>query len=69
MLKDLRIIKNRNLKDIVLVDNSSISFLSQIDNGIPILSFYDKKDDKEFLELTQYLLNIKDKHDLREHNK
>ncbi len=69
MLKDLRIIKNRNLKDVVLVDNSAISFLTQIDNGIPILSYYDKKDDNEFLELTQYLLSIKDKHDLRETNK
>ena len=48
MIKDLRIIKNRNLKDVVLVDNSGISFLMQPDNGIPILSFYGKKGDDEF---------------------
>jgi CTD small phosphatase-like protein 2 len=36
-IKDLRIIKNRNLKDIVMVDNLVHSFGLQIDNGIPIL--------------------------------
>ncbi len=48
LLKDLRVIKNRNLKDIVLVDNSGFSFVTQPDNGVPMLSYYGKKDDDEF---------------------
>lgn len=35
-VKDLRIIQDRDLKNIVLVDNSIISFAYQIDNGVPI---------------------------------
>ena len=69
MVKDLRIIRNRNLKDMVLVDNSAISFLSQLSNGIPIIPYSDSKDDDELLDLTRYLLSIKDNYDLRIHNK
>jgi len=36
-IKDLRIIKNRPLKDIIMVDNLVHSVGLQIDNGIPIL--------------------------------
>ena len=45
-IKDLRIIKNRSLSDIVIVDNLVHSFGLQIDNGIPILDFTNNKDDK-----------------------
>lgn len=44
-IKDLRIIAERDQKDIVLVDNLSHSFGFQIDNGIPILEWHDNKDD------------------------
>lgn len=36
-IKDLRIIQNRDLKDIIMVDNLVHSFGLQITNGIPIL--------------------------------
>ncbi len=39
-VKDLRIIEDRDLEDIVIVDNSVISFSFQIDNGVPICAFY-----------------------------
>jgi CTD small phosphatase-like protein 2 len=39
-VKDLRIISDRDLEDIVIVDNSVISFAFQLDNGIPICAFY-----------------------------
>jgi CTD small phosphatase-like protein 2 len=45
-IKDLRIIKNRNIKDIILVDNLVHSFGLQLDNGIPILDFTNDKNDK-----------------------
>ena len=50
-IKDLRIIKNRKLKDIVLVDNLIHSFGLQIENGIPILDFIDNKNDMELYGL------------------
>jgi CTD small phosphatase-like protein 2 len=36
-IKDLRIIQNRELKDIIMVDNLAHSFGLQVTNGIPIL--------------------------------
>ena len=38
-VKDLRIIEDRNIKDVILVDNSIISFAFNIDNGVPISAF------------------------------
>ena len=54
-IKDLRIIKNRSLKDLVIVDNAVYSFGFQLDNGVPILPFYDDKLDEEMLHLIYYL--------------
>jgi CTD small phosphatase-like protein 2 len=50
-IKDLRIVKNRPLSDIVIVDNLVHSFGLQLDNGIPILDFTDNKNDRELLGL------------------
>ena len=36
-IKDLRIISNKELKDIVIIDNLAHSFGLQLENGIPIL--------------------------------
>lgn len=47
--KDLRVI-NRDLSQVVLVDNSAVSFLCQPENGIPILPFTGGED-RELLEL------------------
>ena len=38
-IKDLRIIKNRSLKDIIIVDNLVHSFGLQLDNGVPVLEY------------------------------
>lgn len=40
-VKDLRIFKDFELTDIVLVDNAVYSFGAQLDNGIPIIPFRD----------------------------
>ena len=37
-IKDLRILHNRRLEDILIVDNAAYSFAYQVDNGIPIIS-------------------------------
>jgi len=43
-IKDLRVI-DRDLADMVLVDNASYSYAYQLANGIPIVPFYDSKQD------------------------
>jgi CTD small phosphatase-like protein 2 len=55
-IKDLRIIKNRDLKNVILVDNLVHSFGFQIDNGIPILDFTNNKDDRELIGLEAMLI-------------
>lgn len=38
-------------KDMLLVDNAAYSFCHQLDNGVPIIPFYDNKADQELLYL------------------
>lgn len=57
-IKDLRVIGNRNIEDIILVDNAAYSFALQINNGIPILPFYDDKSDRELVHLTRFLIKL-----------
>ena len=68
-IKDLRVIKNRDLKNIFLCDNLSHSFGFQIDNGIPILEFHNDKKDRELKYLIDYLLEALYVDDIREFNK
>ena len=67
-VKDLRVLANRSLKDVVLIDNAAYSFGYQIDNGIPIISWHDDPEDKELLYLTQYLKGLLNADDVREVN-
>lgn len=65
-IKDLRIISNRELKDIVMVDNLVHSFGLQIRNGVPILEFLDNADDCEFIGLQKLLIEASSKEDVRD---
>jgi CTD small phosphatase-like protein 2 len=65
-IKDLRIIANRELKDIVVVDNLVHSFGLQIRNGVPILEFLDRADDSEFVGLQKLLIEASTKEDVRD---
>jgi CTD small phosphatase-like protein 2 len=49
-VKDLRII-NRDQSKIFLIDNAAYSYTSQIDNGIPIIPYYEGKNDFELKAL------------------
>ena len=51
-IKDLRIFKGRNLKDIILIDNACYSYGYQIENGVPIIPYYDNKEDNELIKLS-----------------
>jgi CTD small phosphatase-like protein 2 len=68
-VKDLRVIGNRNLQDLILVDNAAYSFGMQLENGIPIIPFYDNKADQELRNLIPYLKFLSSVKDLREVNK
>lgn len=65
-IKDLRIIKNRALLDIVIVDNLVHSFGLQIDNGIPILDFTNNKEDRELLGVERILMELRSAEDVRD---
>ena len=57
-VKDLRIIKGIDIKDIILLDNSIYSFAAQINNGILVNSFFNDKNDIELYNVLGYLLNF-----------
>ena len=57
-VKDLRIIKGIDIKDIILLDNSIYSFSAQINNGILLNSFFNDKNDIELYNVLGYLLNF-----------
>ena len=68
-IKDLSLFKNINLKNIIVVDNSVMSFYFNLNNGIPILPYYNSFKDNELICLSYYLFSIYDYHDLRNANK
>ena len=64
-IKDLRIIKNRNIESMILIDHSVHSFGSLISNCIPLLSWTDNSEDKELYYLTKYLKKMSEISDVR----
>ena len=57
-VKDLRIIRGVDIKDIILLDNSIYSFSAQICNGILVNSFFNDKNDIELYNVLNYLLSF-----------
>ena len=53
----------------LIVDNAAYSFGFQLDNGLPIIPFYDNKSDIELKHLMNFLKSISNTKDLREINK
>ena len=69
-VKDLDTLsENYNLKDVVLIDNSVLSFAYHLNNGIPIVSYIEQKEDSQLLMLAYYLLSIANFDDLTKENK
>ena len=55
-IKDLDVILDREKKNVVIVDNSILSFSFDLENGVPINSFYgNEKDDRDLLYLVSFL--------------
>lgn len=53
----------------VIVDNSSISYAVQPENGIPIIPFYDNNKDRELVTLLSYLRELLQQQDVRAMNR
>jgi len=69
-VKDLDIFNEYyDLKDIVIIDNSVLSFAYHLQNGIPIVPYYDEDKDGSLYVVGLYLLHIFNEEDLREANK
>ena len=69
-VKDLDTLnKYYNIKDVVLIDNSVLSFAYHLNNGIPIVPFIEQKDDTQLLMLAYYLVSIASFDDLTQENK
>ena len=56
-IKDLSIFVNRKPENLILVDNSFYSFSNQPRNGVLINSFYNDKQDRELINLLNYMQN------------
>jgi Dullard-like phosphatase family protein len=68
-IKDLRVFKNISPTNIVIVDNSVMSFAFNLNNIIPILPFVDNKGDIELKNLVIYLKYLYKCENIMEENK
>ena len=69
-VKDLDILNEYyDLKDIVIIDNSVLSFAYHLHNGIPIVPYYDEDKDGSLYVVGLYLMHIFNENDLREANR
>lgn len=65
-IKDLDIILDRDRSDMIIVDNSIVSFAFDLDNGVPINSYMGtEEDDKELLFLFSFLEECASAKDVR----
>ena len=67
-IKDLKRL-NRNLKDLVIVDNSPLAYSFDIDNGLPIKTWYEDKNDIELYKINDILEFLSTTDDVRNYIK
>ena len=58
-IKDLKIF-DRKINNMIIIDNNPLSYDNNIENGIPILSWYDNINDNELLKLLPLLKYMSD---------
>ncbi len=64
-VKDMSVL-GRDQKDTILIDNSPTSYMLQPECGLPILSWYDDKNDSVLLDYIPLLVEMAKLHDVRE---
>lgn len=69
LVKDLRIFANRKVKNMVVVENSIHCMAYQLDNCIPIVSWFDNYQDNELEKIMNYVMTLKNLDDLRTENR
>ena len=67
-IKDLKKL-GRDLKDIIIVDNSPLSYSFNHENGLPILTWFNDKNDRELYNITPILEFLSDVYDVRDYIK
>ena len=67
-IKDLKKL-NRNLKDLIIVDNSPLAYAFDMDNGLPIKTWYEDKDDVELGKIAKILEFLAKTKDVRKYIK
>ena len=60
---------NRNMQDVIIVDNSPVAFAFDINNGLPIKSWYNDIDDNELEKILPILLFLAKTKDVRKYIK
>ena len=65
-IKDLRILRNRDLKRTVIVDNSIVSFANNLENGVHVPTYYGQPDDQCLKDIMKLLMNLSNSDDLQE---
>ena len=63
-IKDLKKL-GRDLKDVIIIDNSPNSYKYNKENGIPISTWFDDENDRELYNITQILEFLSDVDDVR----
>ena len=67
-IKDLKKL-NRSLKDLIIVDNSPLAYAFDIDNGLPIKTWYEDKEDVELNKISKLLEFLAKTKDVRKYIK
>lgn len=57
----------RELKDIIIVDNSPLSYLLHPENGLPIITWFEDKNDRELYKIMPILEFLSEVNDVREY--
>lgn len=68
-IKDLRIIRNRDINRMLIVDNLTHSFGLQLDQGVVILEYHNDPNDKELLYIADYLIEAANAPNMLQFNK